>query len=269
MIEILLTNDDGIDSPGLVALRRALDGLGSVTTVAPDGNRSAIARSITIERRLTGREVTFGHGYRGIALDGTPVDCVHAAMLGLFGPQPDLVLSGVNLGANMGEDVTYSGTVGAAFEGALIGLPAVAVSIEGRTPAHLDEMVPLALPIVVRVAREGLPRGIMLNVNLPDCERREVRGVEVTRLGCASYHGRIEVESDGRRGEHRYRVLSELRECENEAGTDFAAIAHYVVSVTPLRTDWRDEPTARLLETWDLEGMLLAGRHAGDAAGGS
>jgi 5'-nucleotidase len=188
-------------------------------------------------------------------------------MLGYFGGPPDVVVCGVNLGANMGEDVTYSGTVGAALEGALLGLPGVALSIIGRTPRHLEEMTALALPIVARVVSKGLPERVALNVNLPDCPAAAVRGVEVTGLGCASYHDRLEVE-DAAGAVHRYRIHSELVDCENELGTDFAAVAHDVVSVTPLRTDWVDEPASRLLHDWRLAELVLGGPPADRTGGG-
>ncbi len=139
MSHILLTNDDGIDAPGLAALRRGLDPLGTVLTLAPDGNRSAIARSITIDRPLHARETRFGDGFSGYSLDGTPADCVRAAALGFFGERPEIVVAGANMGANLGDDVAYSGTVAAALEGALLGLPAVAVSVQGRSPRHFDD----------------------------------------------------------------------------------------------------------------------------------
>ena len=168
MSQILLTNDDGIDAPGLAALRRGLESLGTVLTLAPDGNRSAIARGITIDRPLHARETRFGDGFSGFSLDGTPADCVRAAALGFFGERPEIVVAGANMGANLGDDVAYSGTVAAALEGALLGLPAVAVSVQGRSPRHFDDAATLAAPIVARVLADGLPHGLVLNVNLPD-----------------------------------------------------------------------------------------------------
>jgi 5'-nucleotidase len=258
MTRILLTNDDGISASGIAALRRRLDGLGEIVTIAPDGNRSAIARSITIERSLRAERVTFGDGYEGIAIDGTPVDCVRAATLGYFCEAPDLVVSGVNLGPNMGEDVTYSGTVGAALEGALLGIPGVAVSIMSRRPRHLDEVTALAVPVIARVIASGLPPQIALNVNLPDLPAGRVTGLEVTRLGLASYHERLEVgDSDGR--SHVYTVHSELRESPNDDGTDFAAVARGAVSVTALTTDWRDAAASALVAGWGLESAVPGG----------
>jgi len=259
MRRILLTNDDGISSPGLAAMRRHLEGLGEVFTIAPTVNRSAIARSITIERRLHAERVVFGGRFEGVAIDGTPVDCVRAATLGLFCEAPDLVVAGINLGPNMGEDVTYSGTVGAALEGALLGIPGVAVSIAGRQPRHLDEVTALALPILARVAETGLPSRTALNVNLPDLPVAEVTGVEVTRLGLASYQERLEVETSNGRS-HAYTVHSEQRESHHEPGTDFAAVAAGAVSVTALTTDWRDAAATQVVAGWGLATAVLRRR---------
>lgn len=255
MIRILLTNDDGMASPGIAALRRTLDHLGEVVTIAPDQNRSAIARSITIGRTLHVERVVFGGGFEGFALDGTPVDCVRAATLGTLCEPPDLVVAGVNMGPNMGQDVTYSGTVGAALEGALLEIPGIAVSIMSRDPAHLDSVVRLVAPLVSRALEAGLPAGVALNVNLPDLPAAAVGGVAVTRPGRAVYDDRMVVE-DGADGSRSYRVESEMTLGENGAGTDFGAVARGLVSVTPLRTDWFDQASVAVLEEWGLDDLM-------------
>jgi 5'-nucleotidase len=254
---ILLTNDDGIDAPGLAALRRALEPLGTVLTLAPDGNRSAIARSITIGRPLHARETRFAGEFSGYALDGTPADCVRAAALGFFGAKPEIVVAGANMGANLGDDVAYSGTVAAALEGALLGLPAVAVSVQGTAPRHFDDAARLAATVVERVLADGLPHGLVLNVNLPDLPVADVRGVKVTRLGCASVHERILIET-GDGAVKRYTIHSEARDCENESGTDFAALAHGYISITPLHFDLVDLRAFELLEGWKLGEAVAA-----------
>jgi 5'-nucleotidase len=251
MADILLTNDDGIDAPGLAALRRALGPLGTVVTLAPDGNRSAIARGITIDRALHAREIEFGGEFTGYALDGTPADCVRAAALGFFGGPPAIVVAGANMGANLGDDVAYSGTVAAALEGALLGLPAVAVSVQGRAPRHIDDVVRLVPPIVARAMNDGLPAGLVLNVNLPDRPAADVRGLHVTTLGCASVHDRLELEA-GDGTVRRYTIHSDERDCEHEAGTDFAALAGGFISITPLRFDLVDARGFELIEGWRL-----------------
>jgi 5'/3'-nucleotidase len=252
MADILLTNDDGIHAPGLAALRRALDPLGTVVTLAPDGNRSAIARGITIDRALHAREIEFGGGYRGYALDGTPADCVRAAALGFFdGGRPAVVVAGANMGANLGDDIAYSGTVAAALEGALLAMPALAVSVQGRTPRHIGDVVRLVPPIVARVLADGLPPGLVLNVNLPDLPAAEVRGLQVTTLGCASVHDRLELEA-GDGTVRRYTIHSGERDCAHEDGTDFAALAQGFISITPLRFDLVDARGFELVEGWRL-----------------
>ena len=264
MSQILLTNDDGIDAPGLAALRRGLEALGTVLTLAPDGNRSAIARGITIDRPLHARETRFGDGFSGFSLDGTPADCVRAAALGFFGERPEIVVAGANMGANLGDDVAYSGTVAAALEGALLGLPAVAVSVQGRSPRHFDDAATLTAPIVARVLADGLPHGLVLNVNLPDLAAADVRGVQVTRLGCASVHERIVLET-GDGTVRRYTIHSEERDCRHETGTDFAALAAGYISITPLHFDLVDPRAFELLEGWKLSEAVAAVLPAGGA----
>ncbi len=265
MKHILLTNDDGIDAPGLAALRRALDPLGTVVTLAPDVNRSAIARSITIDRPLRARETRFGDGFDGFSLDGTPADCVRAGAMGFFGDRPEIVVAGINRGANLGDDVAYSGTVAAALEGALLGLPAVAVSVQGAAPRHFAAAAHLAAPIVARVLTDGLPHGLVLNVNLPDTPAAEVRGVRITRLGCASVHERIVLET-GEGPVRQYTIASDERDCASEDGTDFAALAAGYLSITPLHFDLVDPRAFEMLEGWRLGEAVAAAR---DGASGS
>jgi 5'-nucleotidase len=268
MTRILLTNDDGIASPGIAALRRALEPIGEVVTIAPHENRSAIARSITIGRTVHVEKVTFGEGFDGFSLDGTPVDCVRAATLGALCEAPDLVVAGVNLGPNMGQDVTYSGTVGAALEGVLLGLPAFAVSIMSRRPAHLADVVALIPPLVSRVCEQGMPAGVALNVNLPDIPAAAVGGVAITRLGRAVYDDRMVVE-DGADGSHSYRIQSEMTLGQDRAGTDFDAVSRGLISITPLRTDWCDEASLTLLEEWALGRAITDPLRRAPAGGGA
>jgi len=251
-LQILLTNDDGIDAPGIAVLRRALDGLGDVTTVAPDRNTSAVARGITIHRPLALAAHPFGDGWDGLACDGTPSDCVRVALLGLACPRPDLVVAGVNAGGNMGADVTYSGTVGAAFEAALRGHPAVAFSVEEREPGWLDEAEPVLRTMVEHVIERGLPRHSILNVNLPDRPLARITGVRPARLGGASSHDRVILAAaDGTPGEYSL-------PCEHPASgewvdTDFDVVAAGAVAVTPLRYDLLDQQLLADLAGWDLD----------------
>ena len=257
MTHILLTNDDGIASPGLATLRRALEPLGSVQTVAPRDNTSAVARSITIDRPLRLGHVRFADGAQAVAVDGTPVDCVRVAMLGVLGPVPDLIVSGVNFGANMGNDVTYSGTVGAALEAALHGVPGVAISVETREPVHLSSTEPLLTALVERVLLAPLPHGVVLNVNLPDLPAKEMAGVKVTTLGGASCHDKLVLhDDDGMHGE--YRIVCERAPLEPWAADDFEAVADGYVSLTPLHFDLTSREGLAALAGWPLADLLAA-----------
>jgi 5'-nucleotidase len=253
-LEILLTNDDGIDAPGIAVLRRAVEGLGRVTTIAPDRNTSAVARGITIDRGLRLDERVFGDGWHGLACDGMPSDCVRIALLGLEGHVPDIVVSGVNAGGNMGADVTYSGTVGAAFEAALRGHPAIAFSVESRTPGWLDEAEPVLRAMVGHVIERGLPRHSILNVNLPDRPLAEFGGIHPARLGGASCHDHVVLAGAGPADPSREYLLPCDRPASGDwADTDFDVVARGCVAVTPLRYDLLDPILLADLASWDLD----------------
>ena len=259
MTQILLTNDDGIGSSALALLRRSLDPLGDVLTIAPAHDASAVARGITIDRPMQLDHVRFGDGFEGVALDGTPVDCVRVAMLGVLAPAPDIIVSGINVGSNMGNDVTYSGTVGAALEGALMGLPGVAISIESETPKHLGSMEALLTALVERVLLAPLPRGVALNVNLPDVPAGLLRGVKVTSLGGSSCHDRLMLHSDdGVHGE--YRIVCDRGPVEPWAASDFEAVADGYVSLTPLQFDLTSREGLASLAAWPVADLLRAAR---------
>lgn len=259
-LQILLTNDDGIHSPGLAVLRRALEGFGDVTTIAPDHNASAVARSITVRRPLRLREVAFGDGWDGLACDGTPSDCVRIALLGVRVPLPDLVVSGVNYGANMGADVTYSGTVGAAFEAALRHCPALSFSVESLEPRWLPEAVPVLRTMVEHVIARGLPRHSILNVNLPDLPLAEFTGIHPARLGGASCHDYVALGDGGAPGADgaaetvaEYAVPCDHPTAGEWADTDFDVVSRGSVAVTPLRYDLLDPELLADLAAWELD----------------
>jgi 5'-nucleotidase len=265
-MKVLLTNDDGITATGLNVLRRALLEVPGVelAVIAPDSNRSATARSITFSEPLTVEEIEFGDGTTGFATSGTPVDCVRFAVLGLIEFEPELIVSGINHGANLGDDITYSGTVAAAFEGIMLRLPAIAVSQQAdhgeldfrAGSAWSDEGFEQAAAFVGRLVEElegvPMPEGTLLNVNTPACE---ARGVRACRLGKRIYHDRMELadEEDGRR---RYRIYTGQPSYHDEEGTDFAAIADGYISVTPLHFDLTDEAGIEELANFDLEALL-------------
>jgi 5'-nucleotidase len=265
-MRVLLTNDDGIGAAGLQALRRALSGLDGIeaSVIAPDSNRSATARSITTREPLWVQEIEFDDGATGYATDGTPVDCVRFADLGLLGERPDLIVSGINHGSNLGDDITYSGTVAAAFEGIVLGIPAIAVSqqssareMDFRFGRSFDFALsaPFCAELVRLVSEDPLPPRTLLNVNVP---AGEPAGIEVTGLGKRLYDDElklVEEDSDGRR---RYEIYGFAPSFEDEPGTDLAAVARGRVSLTPVHFNLTDRAGLDRLREWDLEGMLRA-----------
>jgi len=263
-MRVLLTNDDGISAPGLQAARRALreiEGV-EVEVIAPDSNRSATARSITTRSPLSVEEVEFGDGDVGYATDGTPVDCVRFAELGLVGERPDLIVSGINHGANLGDDITYSGTVAAAFEGIVLGIPAVAFSQQssgggmGYVSGRFDfgAAAPFAAQLVKRLIEEPMPAATLINVN---CPAGEPRGVEVTRLGKRIYNDELKlVGEDG--GRKHYEIYGWQPGYEEIEGTDLNAVAEKRISVTPIHFDLTDRGGLETLRGWGFEEMLAA-----------
>jgi 5'-nucleotidase len=251
-MRVLLTNDDGITAPGLNAMRRALARLPDVEleVIAPNSNRSATGRAVTLHDPIWVEEVEFGDGTSGFATDGTPVDCVRFAALGLIEAPPELIVSGINHGANLGDDITYSGTVAAALEGIMLGLPAVAVSL-----VRGGDFEPLAA-FVARIVDElddvPMPEGTLLNVNGPG---GEVQGACACRLGKRVYNDEMKLteEEDGRR---RYRLYGQEPSYEHEPGTDFAAIAEGLIAVTPIHFDLTDQAGVEELAGFDLERLL-------------
>ncbi len=263
-MRVLLTNDDGIEAEGLQALRRALLEIPEVelAVIAPDGNRSAMARSITTRRPLWVQQVHFGDGTHGFATDGTPVDCVRLARLGLIdGFEAQLIVSGINHGANLGDDITYSGTVAAALEGIVLGLPAIAVSQQSAAREmdfRLGDRFDFAegARFVARVVEEiddfPMAPGTLLNVN---CPAGDADGVEVTRLGKRIYRDQLKLtdEQDDRR---RYWIYGADPGFEDEQGTDLAAVAAGRIAVTPLHFDLTDTSGMDALERHGLARLL-------------
>lgn len=265
-MRVLLTNDDGISAPGLQAARRALRELGGVelVVIAPDSNRSASARSITTRAPLGVEEVSFGDGDVGFATDGTPVDCVRFADLGFGGGRPDLIVSGINHGANLGDDITYSGTVAAALEGIILGIPAVALSQQtreggmGYASGRFDFGVgaAFAAELVSRLLTEPMPEATLINVNFPG---REPTGIEVTKIGKRIYDDELRMVDDGSEGGRRaYEIYGWRPDHEDVEGTDLNAIAKGRVAVTPIHFDLTDHGGLERLRGWGLERMLAS-----------
>ncbi|MGI8804071.1 MAG: 5'/3'-nucleotidase SurE [Solirubrobacteraceae bacterium] len=264
MLEVLLTNDDGIEAEGLQALRRALlvvDGV-RLAVIAPDGNRSATARSITTRRPLLVREIDFGDGTVGYATDGTPVDCVRLAQLGLIdGLHVDLVVSGINHGANLGDDITYSGTVAAALEALILGVPGIAVSQQSRgwgvdfsdeSGFDFEAAARFVARLVDSLAAQPLPPGTLLNINVPGVPPE---GVELTRLGKRIYRDELRLEREEGGGRH-YWVYGNDPGFRDEPGTDLAAVAAGRIAVTPIHFDLTDLPGIEVLREFELERLL-------------
>ena len=265
MLRVLLTNDDGIHAEGLQTLRRALAAVEDVelAVIAPDANMSATARSITTRRPLWITEVPFDDGTLGFACDGTPVDCVRLAALGLVeGFRPDLVVAGINHGSNLGDDITYSGTVAAALEGVVLGVPGIAVSqqsqareMDFRLGREFDFAIAAAFTarVVDAIDEVPLPDGTLLNVNVP---AGQAHAVEVARLGKRIYRDALElVDRDGA-GRRRYRIYGDSPVHEDEDGTDLAAVAAGRVAVTPLHFDLTAEHGLDALRAYDLARLL-------------
>ena len=275
-MRVLITNDDGIGAKGLQALRRALAEMPELelSVIAPDSNRSATARSITTRSPLWVEEITFDDGTTGFATDGTPVDCVRFADLGLTGEQkPDLIVSGINHGANLGDDITYSGTVAAALEGIVLGIPAIAVSqqsgareMDFRLGRQFDFEVAAAFTaqLVRGVARDPIPDDTLINVN---CPAGEPAGVEVTHLGKRLYNDELKlVDEDAKGSRRRYEIYGFEPSFEDEEGSDLSAIAQGRISVSTLHFDLTDRAGLDTLRTWDLDRMLA---EANSSAGGT
>jgi 5'-nucleotidase len=267
MLNVLLTNDDGIEAEGLQAMRTALAALDGVrlAVIAPDGNRSAMARSITTRRPLWVAEVSFSDGTVGYATDGTPVDCVRLASLGLVEAfKTDLVVAGINHGANLGDDITYSGTVAAALEGVVLGIPAIAVSQQSKARAldfrydggfGFEVAAGFVAALVERIEEVPLPASTLLNVNVPT---GTPDGVEVTSLGKRIYRDELKLqhEEDGPPARRRYWIYGSDPGFHDEPGTDLAAVAAGRIAVTPIHFDLTDRPGLEALRSFDLEALL-------------
>ncbi len=231
-MHILISNDDGYLAEGLIALTKALGEHALISVVAPDRNRSAASNSLTLELPL--RAYTMENGF--IRVDGTPTDCVHLAITGLLENEPDMVFAGINHGANLGDDVLYSGTVAAASEGRYLGLPAVAISLVGSNPVHFDTAAHVAVTLLKRLIEKPLPEDTILNVNVPDVAIKDLKGYQATRLG-QRHKSEPVIKSEDPRGRTIYWVGPPGAEQDAGPGTDFYAINANYVSVTPLQLD--------------------------------
>ncbi len=244
-MHFLLSNDDGYLAPGLKILAARLASLAEITVIAPNRNRSGSSNSLTLERPL--RATVAGNGF--ISVDGTPTDCVHLGITGLLEKEPDMVISGINAGANLGDDVIYSGTVAAAMEGRFLGLPAVAVSLCSPHPQFYETAAEVTETLVRQLIAESIPRDIILNVNVPDIPSSLIAGYQATRLG-HRHKAEPVVRSKDPRGNLIYWVGAAGPEADAGPGTDFHAVNNNYVSVTPLHVDLTRHNAVNTLDAW-------------------
>jgi 5'-nucleotidase len=233
-MRILISNDDGYFAPGIAALAESLRDLADIVVVAPERDRSGASNSLTLDRPLSVRTAASGYQY----LNGTPTDCVHVAVTGMLDHRPDLVVSGINDGANMGDDTIYSGTVAAAMEGFLLGIPSIAFSLVEKGHAHLDAAARVARDVVVRFIARGYPTPgpVLLNVNIPNLPYDRIGGTVATRLG-KRHHAEEVIKARNPRGDVVYWIGPAGSAKDAGPGTDFHAVAAGQVSVTPLHID--------------------------------
>jgi 5'-nucleotidase len=246
-----LTNDDGIHAPGIAWLADAVAPLGDVFVVAPDRERSNISMAITIDRPLRARK----HGENRYAVDGTPVDCVDLAIGELLPAMPTLCLSGINMGQNLGHDVLFSGTIAAARKATFLGVPSIAFSmpwVKGRRDEwHEETAGDIVRNVVEQTLRNGLPEGVLLNVNIPNVPPEEIRGVRIVRQDPAPYDSHV-LKRDDKWGEPYYWIGGKRLDAPNRSETDFGVVLDGYVSVTPLHADLTHDETMAQLSAWDL-----------------
>lgn len=255
-MDILLSNDDGIRAEGLWALYRRFAPSHQLTVVAPDRERSAVGHAITLHAPLRANAVS-ANGDGGVrrenafAVNGTPADCIKLAVNQLLKKKPDLVVAGINPGANVGVNINYSGTLAAAREATLYGIPAIAVSIQARSPVYYDEAAAFVEALARRVERHGLPRGTLLNVNIPDLPRERLKGVRFSRQGHEHFKEGMEKRLDPWKRPY-YWYGTYQQETAGRVDVDSAALADDHISITPLQCDATNYDYLETLETWDI-----------------
>ena len=244
-MKILLSNDDGYFAPGLAALAQALAPLAEITVVAPERNRSGASNSLTLDRPLTVRKASNGFYY----VNGTPTDCVHLAVTGLLQELPDMVISGINDGANMGDDTIYSGTVAAAMEGYLLDIPSIAISMSQHNAQHFETAARVVVDLVQRYTEKAFPPPVLMNVNVPDVPYEQIKGMQITRLG-KRHKAESVIKSASPRGEPVYWVGAAGAAQEAGPGTDFYAVENNLISITPLQVDLTHNGQIDALKAW-------------------
>ena len=247
---ILVTNDDGIFAPGIYALWEAMQEIGEVTVVAPDTEKSAVGHAITIADPIRVQKIHRKNGFEGFAVKGTPADCVKIAGRSLMKKPPDIVVSGINSGANVGSNIIYSGTVSAATEGTIIGIPSVAISLNSIKGGDMTASQKVAKTVVNKVLENGLPQGILLNVNVPNISLDSIKGYRITKQGKLVFKDRFEKREDPR-GKFYYWMKGEIINDTNSA-TDGFAIQNDYISITPIHYQLTEESFLKTLKSWEF-----------------
>jgi 5'-nucleotidase len=244
-LKILVTNDDGIHSKGIIMLAKVLQELGDVYVVAPDREKSAVAHSLTLHRPLRVERIKKNY----YAVDGTPADCVHLGVNAILPQPPELIVSGINKGENLGNDITYSGTVSAAFEGTLLRIPSFAISLASRGPFKFHAAARFAVKVARHITAEGLPKDTFLNINVPNLEEKEIKSYKITHQGRYT-HGNAVVEKVDPRGKKYYWIGGGTVVFDKKGDTDFEALSKGYISITPLHIDLTHDPSIRALKRW-------------------
>jgi 5'-nucleotidase len=252
MTRILVTNDDGIGGPGLLPLKQALSRVGEVTIIAPDRQWTASGHAKTMHKPLRVQEVALCDGSPAYSSSGAPSDCVALAVLGFLPQPPDLVVSGINQGGNVGHDITYSGTLAAAFEGTVSGIPSIAASLDTHEDGDFGPAAQFVASLAGQVLTRGLPKTILLNVNVPNVPGDQLEGVEITRLGQRLYRDQLIKRQDPRGRDYYWIGGPRPTGDVNEEGTDIWALASKRVSVTPIHLDMTDYGFIEDLKAWKL-----------------
>ncbi len=248
---ILVSNDDGIDAPGIYALARAMEDLGAVTVVAPDKQQSAVGHAITMNYPLRVSRYSKGGSWFGYAVEGTPADCVKLAVKNLVEGTPDLLVSGINLGSNTAINIIYSGTVSAATEGTILGIPSIAISLTSHEKRDFRYAAKFAKRIAALVLRKGLPDGTLLNVNVPAIAEKEIAGVRLTRQGRTRFNDEFDVRRDPNNKEYFW-LTGDLEILDHSKETDQISIMERFVSVTPIQYDLTDYRFLRKMQGWNI-----------------
>jgi len=247
-LKILVTNDDGIHSEGIIVLAKALREVGDVLVVAPDREKSAIAHSLTLHRPLRVERIKRNF----YTVDGTPADCVYLGVNTIFPTRPQLIVSGINKGGNLGDDVTYSGTVSAAFEGTLLGIPSFAISLVSRSQFKFHTAARFAVRVAQYIIKKGLPKDTFLNINVPNLDEKEIKSYKITAQGRWIHNGTGVIEKIDPRGKKYYWIGSEQLIFHKRGDTDFEAVSDSYISITPLHLDLTNYSSIQEMRKWKL-----------------